>query len=139
MALKNYTTKVPANRSIQEIQDSLIKHGAQKILCEYETGTGRIKSLMFTLMIKDIEVPFKMPVNWKLFQAVLRKDQIKRWNDEDYVYRVAWRNIRDWVLAQMALHETQMVELPQVFLPFAAGKDGQTIYEKMQKSQFLLN
>jgi hypothetical protein len=68
-------------------------------------------------------------VNWRLFQAVLKKDRIRRWDDEDYVYRVAWRNIRDWVLAQMALYETQIVELPQVFLPFAQGKNGKTVYE----------
>lgn len=77
-------------------------------------------------------------MNWRLFQAVLKKQQIKKWDDEDYVYRVAWRNIRDWVLAQLALYETQMVELPQIFLPFAQGKNGKTVYESIQSGTFLL-
>ena len=58
--------------------------------------------------------------------------------DEDYVYRVSWRNIRDWALAQLALYETQIVELPQVFLPFATSKSGKTLYEEIQGNRFLL-
>jgi hypothetical protein len=129
MALKNYTTIVPADRSIQEIQTSLVKHGATGVLYEYEKDTGRISALKFKLEVKGSSIGFSLPVNWRLFQAVLKQDRIKRWDDEDYVYRVSWRNIRDWVLAQMALYETQIVELPQVFLPFAQGKNGKTVYE----------
>ena len=39
----------------------------------------------------------------------------------------------------MALHETQMVDIPQIFLPFAVGNGGQTLYEHVQKNPgFLL-
>ena len=138
MPIKNYTTEVPANRSIQEIQDSLVRHGASGVLYEYEKDTGRIAALKFKLDIKRQSVAFSLPVNWRLFQAVLKEQEVPRSNNEDYVYRVAWRNIRDWVLAQMALYETQIVELPQVFLPFAIAKDGKTIYEKVNSSEFLL-
>lgn len=79
-----------------------------------------------------------MPVNWRRFQAVLKNDRERRWNDEHYVYCVAWRNIRDWVIAQIALYETQIVELPQVFLPFATNKSGKTLYEQVNDGQFLL-
>jgi len=51
---------------------------------------------------------------------------------------VAWRNIRDWVMAQLALYETEIVEMPQVFLPFATDAKGQTLYEKMTEGKFLL-
>jgi hypothetical protein len=108
------------------------------VLYNYEKGTGRIESLLFQLLIKDQKVSFSLPVNWQKFQAVLKNDRERRWNDEDYVYRVAWRNIRDWVLAQMALYETQIVELPQVFLPFATTKNGKTLYDQVNDSQFLL-
>lgn len=100
MALKNYTTIVPADRSIQEIQSSLVKHGATGVLYEYEKDTGRISALKFKLEVKGSSIGFSLPVNWRLFQAVLKQDRIKRWDDEDYVYRVSWRNIRDWVLAK---------------------------------------
>mgnify|MGYP001561850363 CR=1 FL=1 len=68
----------------------------------------------------------------------LKNQEVKRANEEDYCYRVAWRDIRDWVLAQMALYETAMVEMPQIFLPFATDSQGQTIYDKVLKGQFLL-
>jgi len=58
MPIKNYTTKVPASRSIQEIQDMLVKHGATDFLFQYEQGTGRIKALKFILPLHDRQVPF---------------------------------------------------------------------------------
>ena len=41
--------------------------------------------------------------------------------------RVAWRIVKDWVEAQMALVETQMVTTAEVFLPYAVMKDGRTL------------
>ena len=137
-AIKNYTTKVPAARSIEEIQASLVQHGAMGVLYEYEQDTGRIAALKFILPVKDQKVGFALPVQWRKFQAVLKKQNVSRAGDEDYCYRVAWRDIRDWVLAQMALYETEIVELPQVFLPFAVTKDGETFYDKVASGQFLL-
>lgn len=139
MPIKNYTSRVPADRSIQEIQKSLVKHGATGVLYEYEKDTGRIAALKFKLDVKGSVVGFSLPVNWRRFQECIKRDGISKWRDDDYVYRVAWRNIRDWVLAQMALYETQIVELPQVFLPFAVAKDGKTIYEKVSDGNLLLD
>ncbi len=136
-AIKNYTTQVPANRSIEEIQASLVSHGASGVLFEYEQGTGRIAALKFKLPIKGKEVGFALPVQWRKFQRVLQLQQVPRADDEDYVYRVAWRNIRDWVLAQMALFETEIVELPQVFLPFAVTGN-KTLYDTVVEGKFLL-
>src|SRR5882762_10751835 len=138
MPIKNYTTVVPANRSITEIQDTLVKHGATGVLYKYEQGTGRIEALQFLLSVKDQNVTFSLPVNWRKFQRVLELQQVRRWDEEEYVYRVAWRNIRDWVMAQLALYETEIVEMPQVFLPFATDAKGQTLYEKVAQSKFLL-
>ena len=138
MPIKNYTTVVPANRSITEIQDTLVKHGATGVLYKYEQGTGRIEALQFLLRIKNKDVTFSLPVHWKQFQRVLANQQVSKWKDEDDVYRVAWRNIRDWVMAQLALYETEIVEMPQVFLPFATDAKGQTLYEKMVDGKFLL-
>lgn len=138
MPLKNYTTTVAASRSINEIQDSLVKHGATDVLFQYEEGTGRIEALRFMLSIKGNKQTFSLPVNWRRFQEVLKLQEVRRWDDEDYVYRVAWRNIRDWVMAQMALYETMIVDIPQVFLPFMTDNKGQTLYEAIQSGQLKL-
>ena len=138
MPIKNYLTKVPAPRSITEIQDALVKHGATGVLYKYEQGIGRIEALQFLLRIKNQYVVFSLPVNWRKFQRVLELQQVRRWDEEEYVYRVAWRNIRDWVMAPLALYETEIVDMPQVFLPFATDVQGQTLYEKMVDGKFLL-
>jgi hypothetical protein len=138
MPIKNYTTKVPAHRSIQEIQETLVKHGAVGMIYKYEKGTGRIEALQFGLEINGQTVGFQLPVNWRRFQEVLKQQEVKRCDDEEYVYRVSWRCIRDWVLAQLALYETEMVELPQVFLPFATSKGGKTLYQQVSESNLLI-
>ena len=43
--------------------------------------------------------------------------------------RTAWRIVKDWVEAHIALVETQMVTAPQVFLPYAVMRDGRTLSE----------
>lgn len=131
MAIKNYTTKVGADQSIREIQKCLVDHGAVGFMLEYEKGTGRIESLQFALEVDGQTLSFKMPTNWRAFQRVLKEQGISRANDDAYCYRVAWRCVRDWVLAQMALYETQMVSVPQVFLPYAVTKNGKTLFETL--------
>jgi len=61
--LKNYTTKVPANRSVQEIQEMLQKNGATGVLMEYEKGTGRIASLSFRVDLNGQPILFRLPKN----------------------------------------------------------------------------
>jgi hypothetical protein len=42
-------------------------------------------------------------------------------------------------MAQRALYETEIVDMPQVFLPFATDGKGKTLYEHVQAHpQFLL-
>lgn len=130
MPIKNYSSTVPADRSISEIQTSLVRHGASNILFEYEKGTGRIQALRFILPVRGQDRPFSLPVNWRNFQEVLKRQKVRRWDDEDYVYRVAWRCIRDWVVAQMALYETAIIDIPQIFLPFMTDISGkETLYQ----------
>ena len=82
---------------------------------------------------------FALPCEWRRFQQVLKNQRVPRWNDDGYAYRVAWANIRDWVASQMALYETQMVDMPQIFLPFAVGQGGRTLYDHVQTNPgFLL-
>ena len=53
--------------------------------------------------------------------------------------RTAWRIVKDWVEAQMALVETQMVTTRDVFLPYAVMRDGRTLSQHVQNDPgFLL-
>lgn len=139
MALKNYTTRVPADRSVQEIQTMLQKHGASGVLTEYEKNTGRIAGLAFQMEIGEQKVGFKLPLNWRAAKEVMKKEGNSRAYDDDYCYRVAWRILRDWVDVQMALVEIEMAQMQQIFLPYLVQKGGKTLYENiLENPQFLL-
>lgn len=139
MPIKNYTSKMPVAQSLVLIQESLVSHGAIGFMCEYEKGTGRIEAVKFLMEINDNKIGFSLPVNWRKFQAALKRENVNRWDEEDYCYRVAWANLRDLVLAQMAYVETEMIEIPQMFLGHAIGKNGKTLYESVLSGQFLLD
>lgn len=70
----------------------------------------------------------------------MKSQKVSGWQKDTYCYAVAWANIKDWVEAQMALYETAMVSLPQIFLPFVTTKSGQTLFELVANnpSSFLL-
>lgn len=130
--LKNYTTKVSATQSINEIQEELVRHGATGILFEYEQGNGRIAALKFMLTVNGKKAAFTLPVEWRDFQKVLQNQGVKRCNDDDYVYRVAWRILRDWVSAQMAIFDAKNVPIPQLLLGFGMFSERKTLYEEIQ-------
>ncbi len=46
--------------------------------------------------------------------------------------RVAWRIIKDWVEAQIAIIDAGMATVTQVFLPYAQTPEG-TVYECFEK------
>ena len=57
----------------------------------------------------------------------------------DQAYRVAWRNILDWVQAQMALLEIGMAKMEEIFLPYMLDRKGRTFFERMEQRGFLLD
>ena len=136
--LKNYTTKVPANRSVQEIQEMLIKTGASGVLMEYEKGTGRIEGLSFQIEFDGKKMGFKLPLQWRDAQKVLASEGNRRADDDDYTYRVAWRILRDWVDIQVTLIEIKQVQLQQVFLPYMVQRNNRTLYENILDNPNLL-
>ena len=43
--------------------------------------------------------------------------------------RVAWRIVKDWLEAQLAIIDPEMVTLDQVMLPYMRSADGSTFYD----------
>ena len=129
--IANYTTEVKAQRSISEIQTMLIAHGAKHILLDYDHGEPI--GLAFIVNTPYGEMPFILPANLQQVKAVLIKQRIrKREVSNELASRIAWRILKDWVRAQMAILETEMVSIDQVFLPYMqAGRDGKTLYQVM--------
>ena len=53
----------------------------------------------------------------------------------EHAYKVAWRILKDWVLAQMAIVEAGAAQLAEVFLPYALQPDGKTMFEAFVEHQ----
>jgi hypothetical protein len=69
MPLKNYTTEVPAQKSIGEIEKKLLAHGATSMLINY--SLGRPESVSFIVPTRDGSFPFRLPANYQLDDATL--------------------------------------------------------------------
>lgn len=140
MAILNYTTSVPAERTCQEIQKILVKAKANAVLFDY-SGDSLLTSISFRINTEHGEIGFKLPSNAKAVLMVMQNDKaIKNTSKTpEHAQRVAWRIVKDWVEAQLAIIEAGMATLPQVFLPYAQTPQG-TVYECFERNgaQFLL-
>lgn len=135
MAIKNYTTTVDVYKSLGEIQGTLASHGARKIMVDYD-AKGQPVGVMF-----GIETPvgprgFCLPANVDGVRAVFAKQRVKAASGQ--AERTAWRNVRDWVMAQMAIIEAGQVDMEEVFLPYLTNGRGNTLYQLYQSGQLAL-
>lgn len=62
MAILNYTTKVPVNRTITELQTKLAKAGAKGVLCEYDCA-GEPDQITFSKDTTHGLVYYRLPAN----------------------------------------------------------------------------
>lgn len=148
MALLNYTTKIDADKTAAEIAKCLSMHGASAILTDYDPIESTVIGLSFKIKIQDQNISFRLPCDWKPVYEVMSRGKKFLWGDRGekqksdlrlQAVRTSWRIVKDWVEAQMALVETNMVKTEQVFLPYAVGKDGRTLSEQiLSNPAFLL-
>lgn len=139
MPLLNYTTEISVEKTINEIHKALISNGARTILNEYDEKGG-IVALSFQCQVGDRLIAFRLPSDWQPVLKILQHDSKipRRFSSPEQAQRVSWRIIKDWVEAQMAIVQTKMVTIDQVFLPYAVTEDGKTIYEKIRERGFSL-
>jgi hypothetical protein len=148
MAIKNYTSDKPLEKIFAELQQTLAANGAKQISYEY-TDDGKVHGVAFAVKIHDQLIRVKLPARVEQAQAVLKRQwddgkiSHKRGRENTYgyeqAYRVAWRNILDWVQAQMALLEIGMAKIEEVFLPYMQDQEGLTLFERMEQRGFLLD
>jgi hypothetical protein len=144
--LLNYTSEVPVERTIGEIQRCLSTHGATAILTDYEDSY--VKAISFKIIFDGNPIGFRLPTDWKPVFKILMEGK-KEYSDQklrdrqasqvkEQAVRTAWRIVKDWEEAQMAIVDTQMVTMEEVFLPYAVTNSGQTLAEKFKAGGNLL-
>ncbi len=140
MALYMETTTKEAESTAAEIQTLLGKAGASAIQTDYDAG--EVIALSFLIDIRGNKVPFRLPIRTEPVFDYLQRKRSPRYRgkneerDTAQAKRVAWRQIYRWILAQLALIETGMVTVQEVFLPYVQTGIDETLYQRLEASGF---
>jgi len=142
MPLLNYTTAVEALKTVGQIQGTLVAHGAKSIMMNYDNGV--VVSLSFLVGTPFGQMPIRLPIDANAVLKVLKQQSAqgkvpRRYANYEQAVRIAWRIVKDWVEAQMAILETEMVRMEQIFLPYMVTKNDKTVYEVMVANRLLLS
>ena len=135
MAIKNYTTTIDVYRSLGEIQGALASHGARKIMIDYD-GDGQPIGITCGIEKPEGRRGLLLPANVPGVKDVLARQKVKA--QEGQAERTAWRNVRDWIMAQMAIIEAGQVDMEEVFFPYMTDGRGRTVYQLYQGGQLAL-
>ena len=132
MAILKYTTQINFHKTIGEITQCLVNHGAFKIVSDYKDGIPI--SITFCLKMNENIIGFSLPAN---YEGVLKsmennKKVAKNLCNKEQAIRVSWRIIKTWVEGQMAIVEAQLADMAEVFLPYAITDTGDTLYNKIK-------
>lgn len=142
----NYSTKIAASKTVGEMQALLADHGAARISVDYDGGAPC--ALHFMLLTPHGQRSFSLPVNVAAMEALLvaedRAGRLRSGSKAERVSRaqaerVAWRVMKNWLEAQLALVATQMVSVDEVFLPYLVldHSSGRTLYESYREREQL--
>jgi hypothetical protein len=141
MPILNYSTSVDWRKSVSEIIAMLSGAKVSAVMQEFD-GAGCVTAICFRSRTEFGEMAFRLPADVLRTQQILideyKKGNLRRGfsNDSGHARNVAWRILRTWIEAQIALIQIGLVKVEQVFLPYAQNEKGETLYEALQKSRF---
>jgi hypothetical protein len=136
MPLLNYTTTIDPHRTVGEIQKLLAGKGARGILTEY--ADGEPVAVAFQIEHSGQVLRYRLPCRAAAVHNILlheyRAGKVqKRFAEKSHAQRVAWRIVKDWIEAQLALVESGMTDMAEVFMPYQLVEGDVTMYEVMQQ------
>ena len=139
----NYTTTIPVTKTCGECQAILAAAGAASVAVHYEDGqpTG----LSFSLRTPHGPRDFTLPVDVAAMQAVLVKADrdgdfasLKKggkFTTREHAANVAWRVVKDWLEANLALIAAQMATLDEVMLPYLHVAPDRTLWQAYRERE----
>lgn len=138
MAILNYTTKIDAAKTVAEIQSILGAKGAKSVSAQYVNGEAT--AIFFSIDVQDQPVNFRLPCNWEGVLRCFQTDrQVPRSSEtKEQAQRTAWRIVKDWVEAQLAIIDSGQAEMAEVFMPYALTANGQTCFQRLTSNPQLL-
>ncbi len=136
MAILNWTTTIEPSKTAAEVQHILAKAGAKSVAIDYVDGVP--SALTFTVTFCEQPLRFRLPCN---AQGVLKSLQKYKSGvpsskqTMEQSRRVAWRIIKDWTEAQLALIESGQSQMAEVFMPYVYDETTeQTMFQRFTES-----
>ena len=152
--IKNYTSEVHPNKSIDAIEKVLVNSGVIGISKEYRTVSSyqltTVVSLKFYIIVNGLNIFINLPANvdkvaeylWKLkkypanakTQSAYDPERKKIWQQAE---RTAWKNTFEWVSINLSLIAINQLDLIEVFLPYVFDeKSKKTYYNSLKDNGF---
>lgn len=129
MPIAGYSTSIDAAKTAAEVSAMLAKRGASRIMTEYGPE-GRATGLSFEIRAEYGVRGFELPIRAEGVLATLKRDRAeKRYLTIEQAEKVAWRLIRDWLRAQLALIDAGSTSIDEVFFPWMIAGNGGTMHE----------
>jgi len=143
MQIKNYTSSVPAETTIAQIESKLAASGVSGIQKLYGPN-GKVTSIVFKIELASKSYVVKIPANVHACYEALWKDYCKRVSrprDDTkatlmaQANRTAWKIVQEWIEIQLSMIAMQQAEFLEVFMPYLwDGK--QTYFETLKHNHF---
>lgn len=134
MAILNYTTQIDAGKTVAELSQLLGRAGCQKVVVDY--ADREPAALTFAAPVRGQLLFFTLPANVPGVLAALKRDRVpSRFLNEAQARRVAWRIIKLWCEAQLALIDAGQAQLAEVFLPYAQLPTGGTLFKAIESGE----
>ena len=133
MPILNYTTSIAPEKTALEIQKKLVSAGAKAFMTNYDED-----GIMVALTFQIKNLYFRLPINIDGVYQTMQEDRKVPRGKKTYeqASRVAWRIIKVWIDAQVAIIQAGQADLEQVFLPYAQNQNGKTVYETIKENGF---
>ena len=136
MPIMNYTTRIPAHQSLGEITALLAKNNATEIMTTFDSE-GQPNGLKWRVRTPNGPTAFAMPVNIDAIFKTMTRDRVHVKNADArrvQATNTAWRIIKDWVEMQLALLQTEMVDMEELSLPYMLWGE-RTVYQTLQAGE----
>lgn len=142
----NYTTKVPARRSVAACLDLLADAGAEATATQYADKVP--VGLSFTLPTPAGSRHYALPVNVDGVQRQigrmlaenpprLHRAELAKLGSRVHAIDVAWRVLHDWLAAQLAIIAAGAINADEVMLPWMLTGPARTVAMEWRESGHL--
>lgn len=139
MKIRNYTSTVPAAKTIARIEEILAEMGAKAIGKNYQNG--RVNSITFQLFVHGEDHLVRLPANPEAVYGVLMSDGIKNPTTaklqqiREQAERTAWKIQQEWLEIELSLIKLNQKDPLQAFLSYLW--DGErTFFERLRCNGF---